>query len=246
MAMMQLDMLAFGAHPDDVELCCGGTVISHVQQGKRVGVVDFTRGELGTRGTPELRLEEAARAGELMGLAVRENLGFADGFFSNDKAHKLMVIQKIRQYRPDIVLSPAIYDRHPDHGRAADLVREACFLSGLRKVETRDEQGELQGAWRPRVVYYYLQDTYIAPDFVVDITDYMEDKIEAVKAYASQVHVASYKENSKEPETYISNPDYLKRVYARNMEVGKQAGCRFAEGFVVKRVVGVKNLFDLM
>lgn len=246
MAMMQLDILAFGAHPDDVELCCGGTVISHVRQGKKVGIVDFTKGELGTRGTPELRLEEAAKAGEVMGLAVRENLGFADGFFSNDKKHKLKVIQKIRQYCPDIVLSPAIYDRHPDHGRAADLVREACFLSGLRKVETRDEEGKLQEAWRPRVVYYYLQDTYIAPDFVVDITDYMEEKIEAVKAYASQVHVASYKENSKEPETYISNPDYLKRVYARNMEVGKQAGCRFAEGFVVKRVVGLKNLFDLM
>ncbi|MEZ4885381.1 MAG: bacillithiol biosynthesis deacetylase BshB1 [Chitinophagales bacterium] len=244
--MHLLDILAFGAHPDDVELCCGGTVISHVQQGKKVGVIDFTRGELGTRGNPGIRYQEAAKASEIMGLVVRENMGFADGFFSNDSVHKIAVIKKIRQYRPEIVLAPSVYDRHPDHGRAAELVAEACFLAGLRKIETLDEKGKLQEAWRPRAVYHYLQDTFLMPNFVVDISASMEKKIEAIKAYSSQIHDENYKADSNEPETYISNADYLERIYARNREVGKQAGCQFAEGFVVKRVVGVKNLFELM
>ena len=243
---MQLDILAFGAHPDDVELSCGGTLISHIQQGKKVGVIDFTRGELGTRGTPALRYQEAMKAAEIMGLSMRENMGFADGFFSNDSLHKIALIKKIRQYRPEILLAPAIHDRHPDHGRAASLSNDAWFLAGLRKIETFDEKGKPQEAWRPRVIYHYVQDSYIAPDFVVDITAHIDKKVEAIKAYASQFHDEAYKVESDEPETYISNPDYLERILARSREIGKQAGCRFAEGFVVKRVVGVKNLFDLM
>ncbi|MGB0929155.1 MAG: bacillithiol biosynthesis deacetylase BshB1 [Chitinophagales bacterium] len=244
--MQLLDILAFGAHPDDVEFSCAGTIVSHVHQGKKVGVIDLTRGELGTRGTPAQRYKEANHAAEIMGLTIRENLGFADGFFTNDSMHKIAVIKKIRKYRPQIILAPAIYDRHPDHGRSADLIADACFLSGLRKIETLDEKGNLQEAWRPKVVYHYLQDTYIAPTFVVDISDYMDKKIEATKAYVSQVHNEQYKINSDEVETYISNPDYIERIIARNREVGKQAGCQFAEGFTVKRIVGVKNLFDLM
>lgn len=244
--MQKLDILAFGAHPDDVEFSCGGTLISHAQQGKKVGVIDMTRGELGTRGTPAQRHIEALNAGQIMGLTVRENMGFSDGFFTNDNIHKIALIKKIRQYRPDIVLAPAIYDRHPDHGRAADLVSDACFLAGLRKIETLDEKGKLQEAWRPNVVYHYLQDTFITPSFVVDISDCMETKIEASKAHVSQVHNEQYKVETAEPETYISSPDYLERIIARNREVGKQAGCRFAEAFTVKRVIGVKNLFDLM
>ncbi len=244
--MQLLDILAIGAHPDDVEFSCGGTLISHAEMGKKVGVIDLTRGELGTRGTPAQRHQEAANAAKIMGLTIRDNMGFADGFFTNDSMHKIALIKKIRQYRPSIVLAPALYDRHPDHGRAADLVAEACFLAGLRKIETLDEKGTLQDVWRPTAVYHYLQDTYIAPNFVVDISDYIEKKLEASKAYVSQVHNEKYKTELEEPETYISNPDYLDIIYARSREVGKQAGCRFAEGFVVKRVVGVKNLFDLM
>jgi len=244
--MQQLDILAFGAHPDDVELSCSGTIIAHVHQGRKVGVIDLTRGELGTRGNAALRYQEAMRAAEIMGLTVRENMGFADGFFTNDSIHKIALIKKIRQYRPEIVLATALYDRHPDHGRSADLIADACFLAGLRKIETLDSKGELQEPWRPRLVCHYVQDTYISPNFVVDISEYINKKVEAIKAYTSQFHDEEYKKDSDEPETYISNPDYLERIYARSREVGKQANCRFAESFVVRRAVGVKNLFDLM
>ncbi|RDC63054.1 hypothetical protein AHMF7616_01654 [Adhaeribacter pallidiroseus] len=201
---MKLDILAFSSHPDDIELACAGTLIIHVQAGQKVGIIDLTKGELGTRGTPEIREAEAKAATAIMGLAVRKNLGFADGFFKNDREHQLEVVRVLRQYQPEIVIANAITDRHPDHGRGSILVSEACFLAGLKQISTKDTEGQWQAAWRPKVVYHYIQDRYILPDFVVDITPFWDIKLQAIKAFKSQF----FDPESSEPTTYISRPDF--------------------------------------
>lgn len=239
---MKLDILVLAAHPDDAELGVGGTIAAHIAKGRKVGVVDFTRGELGTRGTPETRASEAAEGSKIMGLTVRENLGLADGFFRNDEAHQRVVIQAIRKYQPEIVLANAIHDRHSDHGKGAELAADACFLSGLVKIETKDEQGNLQKAWRPKAVYHYIQSQFIEPDFIVDITAHWETKVAAVKAFKTQF----FDPNSKEPMTYISTPEFMDLVEARAIEFGHAIGVKYGEGFTVRRYLGVSDLFDLM
>lgn len=240
--MIKLDILVFAAHPDDAELGCAGTIASHIAKGKKVGIVDFTRGEMGTRGTPNTRDQEAAEASKILGLSVRENLKFRDVFFENNIEHQLQVVQMIRRYQPEIVLCNAPDDRHPDHGKASALTSQACFLSGLRKVQTVDTDEQLQEAWRPKAVYHYIQDRYIKPDFVVDITDFWQTKINSIRAYKTQFFDA----NSQEPQTYISRPDFLNFVEARSREMGHPVGFTFAEGFVKERHIGVRDLFDLV
>jgi bacillithiol biosynthesis deacetylase BshB1 len=238
---MKLDILAIGAHPDDIELSCGGTVLSHVSQGYKVGLLDLTRGELGTRGTPETRKEEAANAAKILGAVVRENLGFADGFFVNDKEHQLELIRYIRKYQPDIILAPAINDRHPDHARAAQLIEEAAFLSGLSKIETK-LNGTVQQASRPSAVYHYIQSLDIKPDFAVDISAFLDKKIEAIEAYRTQF----YDPNSKEPQTFISSPEFLDFIRGRASHFGVPLGVKYAEGYTSKKLVGVTKLKDLI
>ena len=240
--MIKLDILVLAAHPDDAELGCGGTIMHHVSLGHKVGVVDFTQGELGTRGTIETREQEAADSARILGLSIRENLKLADGFFKNDREDQLKVITAIRKYQPDIVLANAIYDRHSDHGRAAELASDACFLSGLSKIETTDDLGNQQEAWRPKAVYHYIQSLFIEPDFVVDVTKHWQKKIEAVKAFKTQF----FDPESKEPQTYISSPDFLRMVESRGVELGHAIGVKYGEGFTVKRYPGVKNLFDIL
>ncbi|ARS34828.1 bacillithiol biosynthesis deacetylase BshB1 [Pontibacter actiniarum] len=239
---MKLDILAFASHPDDIELGCAGTLIAHVAAGKKVGIVDLTAGELGTRGTPEGRIQEAKDAAEVMGLSARENLGMADGFFQNDREHQLMVIEKIRKYKPEIVIMNAVYDRHPDHGRGSELVSESCFKSGLKMIKTKEEDGSEQEAWRPKVVYHYIQDRLITPDLVVDVTPYWEKKMEAIRAFKSQF----YNPDDASPNTYISSPEFLRFVEARALELGHAIGTTYGEGFTKERYIGVKNLFDLL
>ena len=238
---MKLDILAFAAHPDDVELACSGTIIKHFNAGKKVGVVDLTKGELGTRGTPEIREEESNAASEIMGLSVRDNLEFRDIFFTNDEIHQLEIVKKIRQYQPKIVLTNAVYDRHPDHSRASQLVSQACFMSGLPKIETI-VRGETQKEWRPKTVYHFIQSSYVAPDIVVDISDFFEEKMESIKAYGSQFHDP----NSDEPETFISSSQFLDLIKARSLDLGKTIGAAHGEGFTVERVPGVRSLLDLI
>jgi len=240
---MQLDVLAIGVHPDDVELCASGVLMMEKNRGKKVGVVDLTRGELGTRGTPELRLAESAKAAAILGLDVRENLGMADGFFSIDEAHRRRLISVLRKYRPEIVLANALTDRHPDHGRAGHLIAESCFLSGLRKVETLDEQGQAQEAWRPKYVFHYIQDRYYTPSFVYDITPVFERKVAAIKAYSSQFFSTEYQEN--EPQTYISTPEFLGSIIGRLQMFGKMIGVPYAEGFISEKMIGIDN-FDAL
>ena len=237
---MKLDLLVFAAHPDDAELACGGTMIRHIQEGRKVGIVDLTRGELGTRGNAELRQMEAAAASKIMGIAVRENLGFADGFFRSDREHQLGVISMIRKYRPEIIICNAIQDRHPDHGRASKLVSESNFYSGLKKVETVYE-GKPQDCWRAKAVYHTVQDRYLKPDFAIDITDVMDKKMKAIHAYKSQF----YSEVSSEPDTPISTKEFIDALFARAVEYGRPIGVKYAEGFLVERVPGVNSLFDL-
>src|SRR5205085_3490328 len=204
---MKLDILAFGAHPDDVELGCGGTLLKHIAAGQKVGIIDLTRGELGTRGTAETRDEEAAHAAKILGVHFRENLHMKDGFFQNDTCHQMEIIKRIRKYLPEIVICNAIEDRHPDHGRSSKLVSDACFLSGLAKIETEYESIK-QNAWRPKVIYHYTQDRYIKPDLLVDISDHLEKKEEALLAYKTQFHDP----DSDEPETYISSPEFFQSI----------------------------------
>ena len=239
---MKLDILILAAHPDDAELGCGGTIAKHVKMGNKVGVVDFTRGELGTRGTIETRSRESAESSKILGLSVREDLGLRDGFFKNDEEHQLAVIQAIRRYQPEIVIANAVYDRHSDHARAAELGYDSCFLSGLAKIVTQDEHGKQQSAWRPKAVYHYIQSLFIEPDFVVDITEHWETKINAVLAYKTQFHDPK----STEPQTYISSPDFLRMVESRAIEFGHAIGVKYAEGFTVRRYPGVKSLLDLI
>jgi bacillithiol biosynthesis deacetylase BshB1 len=235
---MKLDILAFGVHPDDVELGCAGTLMAAIDQGKKVGIVDLTRGELGTRGTPTTRTQEAAAAAKIMGVDVRENLYMADGFFANDEAHQRKIISIIRKYQPDIILANAPEDRHPDHGRSAKLVSDAAFLSGLRKIETMLD-GTAQEAWRPAYTFHYIQDRFIQPSFVIDITAYMERKIEAVLAYGTQFNSA----DNSEPQTYISSPQFLETVKARALMLGKRIGVGYAEGYITEKIIGFSN-FD--
>jgi bacillithiol biosynthesis deacetylase BshB1 len=238
--MIKLDILAFGAHPDDVELGCSGTIAKEISLGKKVGIIDLTRGELGTRGSAEIRDKEAAKAAEILGVSIRENLGFRDGFFVNDEKHQLEIIKIIRKYRPEIVLCNAIHDRHIDHGKGSKLVSDACFLSGLRKIET-ELNGENQQAWRPKVVYHYIQWENIKPDFVVDISGFMQHKIDAVMAYDSQF----YNPDSKEPVSPITSKNFLDSVTYRAQDLGRLVGVDYAEGFTVERYLAVNSLADL-
>lgn len=238
----KLDILVITVHPDDAELGCGGTISKQVAMGRKVGLVDLTRGELGTRGTPEIRQVEADAAAGVLGVSVRENLGMRDGFFQNDESHQLKVMYALRKYQPTIVITNALRDRHPDHGRAGELVNDAVFLSGLRKIETY-ENGISQTPHRPQLVLQLIQDDYIKPDIVVDISAYWERKIQAIKAYRSQFFNESYE--AAEPETYISKPDFLDYIEARSREYGKYIGVRHAEGFTCRRLLGVDDLFAL-
>jgi bacillithiol biosynthesis deacetylase BshB1 len=240
--MLKLDILVFAVHPDDAELGCAGTIASHIATGKKVGIVDFTQGELGTRGTPEIRLQEAEDTKEILGLSIRENLRMRDGFFRNDEEHQKLLIKVIRTYQPEIVLANAVEDRHPDHGRAAELTTQACFYSGLRVIETTDDEGNSQVAWRPKVVYHYIQDRYIEPDFVADISDFWEVKEKAIRAFKSQF----YDPASDEPESYLTSPDFLTFLKARSEVMGHKIGVKYGEGFTKSKMIGVKNLFDLI
>jgi bacillithiol biosynthesis deacetylase BshB1 len=238
---MKLDILAVAAHPDDIELACSGTLMHHLHLGKKVGILDLTQGELGTRGNASIRLKEAQNAAEILGISLRDNLGLDDGFFQNDKSHQLEIIKKIRQYQPEIVLCNALTDRHPDHGRAAELVSNACFYSGLVKIETIAD-GLIQNPWRPKTVYHYIQDYHQKPDFVLDISDFMDQKMDSIKAFKSQF----YDPQSTEPNSPISSKEFLDFVIARAAEFGRQIGVKYAEGFTSKRYLGIKNLFDLI
>lgn len=238
---MKLDILAFGAHPDDVELGCGATLAKEIALGKKVGIIDLTRGELGTRGSAQLREEEAAAAKEILGVHVRENLGFSDGFFLNDKTHQLEVIKMIRKYQPDIVLCNAVDDRHIDHPKGSQLVSDACFLSGLIKIET-ELAGQHQEKWRPKQVYHYIQWKTIEPDFVVDISGFVDVKVKAVKAYGSQF----YDPKSNEAETPITSKNFIDSIVYRAQDLGRLIGVDAAEGYTVERYVGVDSLYDLI
>lgn len=235
---MKLDILAFGVHPDDVELSCAGVLLVEKNNGRKTGIVDLTAGELGTRGTGEIRKVEAAEAAKLLGVEIRENLGMADGFLQNDEAHQRKVITALRTYQPEIILCNAPEDRHPDHGRSSKLVSDAAFLSGLMKIQT-ERNGIAQEAWRPKYVFHYIQDRMLQPDFVIDITDVFEQKIEAIKTYKTQF----YNTDTEEPETYISTPDFLDSVIYRHKWFGKMIGVKYAEGFISEKTVGLKN-FD--
>ena len=238
---MKLDILAFGAHPDDVELGCAGTILEEIALGKTVGIVDLTRGELGTRGSADLRDQEAAAAAQILGVSVRENLRFKDGFFANDEVHQLEVIKMIRKYQPEIVLCNAIEDRHIDHGKGSQLVSNACFLSGLMKIETQLD-GQTQQAWRPKLVYHYIQWNDIKPDFVVDITGYTDKKVAAILAYKSQFHDPK----SNEPESPITSKNFLESLNYRTQDLGRLVGVEHAEGFTVERYLAVNSLGDLI
>jgi bacillithiol biosynthesis deacetylase BshB1 len=237
---MKLDILAFGAHPDDVELGCAGTILKEISLGKTVGIVDLTRGELGTRGSAIIRDQEANAAAEILGVQVRENLEMRDGFFVNDEKHQLEIIKMLRKYQPDIVLCNAVDDRHIDHGKGSKLVSDACFLSGLTKIETELE-GVIQDAWRPKVVYHYMQWKNLIPAFVVDITGFTDKKIESILAYSSQF----YDPTSKEPESPISSKNFLESLNYRSRDLGRLVGVDHAEGFTVERYLAVNSLADL-
>ena len=238
---MKVDVLAIGVHPDDVELGCSGTLAKHIAMGKTVGILDLTLGELGTRGNAELRTKEADASAKILGVASRTQLNFKDGFFQNNEEHQRKIIEQIRKYQPEIILCNAISDRHPDHGRAAKLVSDACFYSGLIKIETELEHMQ-QKAWRPKAVYHYIQDHYIHPDFVIDISDFFEQKHASIMAFSSQFYSA----NSNEPQTPISGKDFLESLNSKMAIWGRSIGVRYAEGFTVERYPGVNSLFDLI
>jgi bacillithiol biosynthesis deacetylase BshB1 len=235
---MKLDILAFGVHPDDVELSCSGTLLAEKSKEKKIGIIDLTQGELGTRGTANTRMQEAHDAATILGVEIRDNLGMADGFFENNEENQRKVIAVLRKYQPDIILCNAPADRHPDHGRAADLIYTSAFLSGLAKIETK-ENSSLQKAWRPKYVFNYIQDRYFHPDFVIDVTNFFEKKIEAIKAYKTQFH----NPDSKEPDTYISSPEFLESIIYRSKMFGKLIGVKHGEGFLSKKMLGISN-FD--
>jgi bacillithiol biosynthesis deacetylase BshB1 len=241
---MKLDILAIGVHPDDVELGCAGVLINEINQGKTAGIVDLTQGELGTRGTAETRYTEAAAAAKIIGVQVRENLKMRDGFFKNDEEHQLKLISAIRKYQPDIVFANILDDRHPDHGRAGHLIADACFLSGLVKIETYDEHGNKQDKWRPKYIFHYLQDWYHEPDLLIDVSDTFDQKMKSVEAYTTQFHVQGHETEGL--QTYISTPDFLESVVARARMLGKRIGVKYAEGFVSEKKIGIRNLDALL
>lgn len=244
-ARMKLDILAIGVHPDDIELCCAGALIKEIQSGKKAGIVDLTQGELGTRGTAETRYAEAAEAARIMGVLVRENLKMRDGFFKNDEEHQLKLIRVLRKYRPEIVLGNVLEDRHPDHGRAGKLIKDACFLSGLAKVITFDDDGNQQEKWRPRYFFQYMQDWYHEPDLLIDITDVMDVKLKAIEAYTTQFYTAESNEEDG-PVTYISTPEFMESITARSRMLGKRIGVKHAEGFMSDKQIGLKNFNALI
>jgi len=238
---MKLDVLVFAAHPDDAEMSCGGTVCKLVDQGKKVGIIDLTRGEMGTRGSADIRDKESRKASEIMGIAMRYNMRFRDVFFTHDEAHQIALIQQIRKYRPEVVLANALEDRHPDHGRAAKLVRDALFVSGLKKVATSLD-GNMQEPWRPKRLFHYIQDHRLRPDFVVDITAFYAKRIEAIQAYASQF----YNPNSDDPETYLSSKEFFSFLEARARDVGHLVGVEFGEGFMAETPLKVDSPLSLL
>lgn len=238
---MKLDLLVFAAHPDDAELSCSGTIIKYVKMGKKVGIIDLTRGEMGTRGTAETRAAESKAATEILGIHIRENLSLDDCFFDLSKESQLEIIRMIRKYKPSKILANAIDDRHPDHGRAAKLVSEAFFKAGLRKIETV-ENGQVQEPWRAAAIYHYIQDRYIQPDFVIDITAEHEQKLDSIRAFKTQF----FDPNSNEPNTYISSPQFFEIIIARSREFGKLTrNGIFAEGFTVEKIIEVKDFEDI-
>ena len=238
---MKLDILVIAAHPDDAELGCGGTIAKHVAAGKKVGILDLTKGELGTRGTEETRKREAALAGEILGLSFRDNVGLPDGFFQNTKEEQLHIIQFVRSCQPEIVITNAPTDRHPDHGKASQLAYDACFLSGLSKIETKNSDGQLQNAWRPKQFYSFIQSELIIPDSVIDISDFWEIKMASIKAYQTQF----FTKDSEGPQTFISRPEFLDFLQGRAAEFGNMIGVKYAEGYIAKRYPAVNLLTDL-
>jgi N-acetylglucosamine malate deacetylase 1 len=239
---MKINILAFGAHPDDVELACSGTLYNHIQKGYTAGIIDLTRGELGSRGTVDTRNAESKAASDLLGIQVRENLDMADGFFENNKENQLKVVKMLRKYQPDIVFMNAPYDRHPDHGKGAQLVKDACFLSGLIKVETRVD-GVVQVPWRPKRMFHYIQDTFIEPTFVLDISDSFDAKVKSIECYATQFHSTTI----DGPQTYISTSGFMRSLEARAFSLGKRIGVKYGEGFIIcGSTLGIKNLFDMV
>src|SRR5690606_10976314 len=241
---MKLDILAIGVHPDDVELGCSGTLINEIKKGKKAGILDLTQGELGTRGTVETRYAEAAEAAKIIGVSVRENLKMRDGFFKNDEEHQLQLIAAIRKFRPEIVIGNVMHDRHPDHGRAGHLINDACFLSGLGKIETKDEKGNLQEKWRPKYVLQYIQDYYHEPDLQIDISDVFEQRMKSIEAYSTQFHTSSSPTDG--PQTYFSTPDFLDSIIARARMFGKRIGVKYAEGFLTEKKIGIRDLDSLI
>jgi len=241
---MKLDILAIGVHPDDVELGCSGTLLNEIKLGKKTGILDLTQGELGTRGSAQTRHEEASRAAAILGVQVRDNLKMRDGFFRNDEAHQLLLIAAIRKYQPDIILANVLHDRHPDHGRAGQLIADACFLAGLVKIETTDENGQLQQRWRPKQVLHYLQDWYHEPDILVDISDVFEQRMQSILAYHTQFNTANGE--GEGPQTYISTPDFFDSIIARARMLGKRIGVKYAEGFITEKKLGIRSLDALI
>jgi bacillithiol biosynthesis deacetylase BshB1 len=239
---MKLDILAIGVHPDDVELSCSGTLLKAIEEGKKIGILDLTRGELGTRGNTKIREQEATESAKLMGALVRENTKMDDGFFRQSRKNIMKIVRVIRKYQPEIVLANALEDRHPDHARAAKLISDACFIAGLSKVESVDNEGNMQDKWRPKAIYHYIQDHHLKPDFVIDITPYMDQKMELIMTFKSQF----YDPDSKEPESPISSLNFMESIKAKNRVFGRPIGADFGEGFNVERTLGVKDLFDLI
>ena len=239
---MKLDILAIGSHPDDVELGCSGTLINEVRRGKKVGILDLTQGELGTRGSIETRYREAADAAKIMGIHVRENMKMRDGFFRNDEAHQMQLVSVLRKYRPEIVISNILEDRHPDHGRGGWLTYDACFLSGLRQVPSVDADGRAQEKWRPKLLLHYIQDRFYEPDIIMDVSDVWEQRMEAIQAYKTQF----YDPESTEPQSYLSNPDFLDAITARGRLLGKRIGVKYGEGFVSKKSIGLQHFDGLV
>ena len=237
----KLDILVMAVHPDDAELGCSGTILKQISLGYKVGIVDFTRGELGTRGSAEIRDQEAEVSSKVLGLTIRENLRFRDGFFKNDEEHQIKLAEVIRRYQPEVVLANAIDDRHPDHGRASKLAVDACFLSGLREIPTFEKNGSPQKEWRPKQLFHYIQDRYIEPDFIIDITDFWELKEQAIRAFKSQF----FDPNSSDPSSYISSPEFLDFIESRSREMGHKIGVKYGEGFTSYRTLGVNSVFDL-
>jgi len=241
---MKLDILAIGVHPDDVELSCSGTILNEIKLGKKVGILDLTQGELGTRGTAQTRFDEAAAAAKILGVQVRENCKMRDGFFVNDEAHQRQLIAIIRKYQPEIILANIKDDRHPDHGRAGRLISDACFLAGLAKIETNDENGQAQLRWRPKQVLHYMQDWYHEPDLLVDISDVFEQRMQSILAYRTQFSTAASEKAG--PQTYISTPDFFDAIIARARLLGKRIGVKYAEGFISEKKIGIRSLDALV